>query len=185
MRVLFVCTANICRSPLASALFAKAALNHGASEALSASAGFLEGGRPVHTSVKQILDERGIDVSRKKSQKLTQDLVDKADLILTMTSEHARGVVSRFPSAISDVYTQRHFGTLVTPRPSGASTREWLDDLHISNRRSYLSDDEMLDIADPIGLDHKVFQELAAELTNSIEWIMGCAYPAVGQAQTG
>lgn len=170
---------------MASALFTKAAVDHGADGAMAASAGFLDGGRPVHMSVKQILDERGIDVSRKKSQKLTEDLVDKADLILTMTSEHARGVVSRFPRAISVVYTQRHFGTLVTPRPAGASTREWLDDLHASNRRSYLGDDEALDIPDPIGLEHKVFQDLAVELTNSIEWIMGCAYPAAEQARTG
>lgn len=170
---------------MASGLFAKSAIAHDAVGALSASAGFLEGGRPVHPSVTTILSEHGVDVSRKKSQKLTEDLVDKADLILTMTSEHARGVVSRFPQAISAVYTQRHFGTLVTPRPNGASTREWLDDLNALNRRAYLGDDEMLDIPDPIGRDHAVFTELAFELKNSIDWIMGCAFPAADQARTG
>ncbi|MCL4133822.1 UNVERIFIED_CONTAM: hypothetical protein GTU68_033619 [Idotea baltica] len=170
---------------MAAALFAKAAHGCGVTDAMSASAGFLEGGRPVHSSVAELLGERGVDVSRKRSQKLDQDLVDKADLILTMTSEHARGVVSRFPRAISDVYTHRHFGTLVTPRPNGVSTREWLDDLNMSNRRAYLGDDSLLDIPDPIGLDHKVFTDLAAELENSINWIMGCAYPAAEQARTG
>ncbi len=151
---------------------------------MSASAGFLEGGRPVHASVLQLLEERDIDASRKKSQKLSQGLVDKADLILTMTSEHARGVVSRFPRVISDVYTMRHFGTIVTPRPSDMSIREWLDELNNSNRRAYLGDDEILDIPDPIGLDHKVFTDLAIELENAIDWIMGCAYPASSHAQT-
>lgn len=151
---------------------------------LSASAGFLEGGRAVHDSVARLLDERAVDVSRKKSRKLSEDLVDKSDLILTMTSQHARGVVSRFPGAISDVYTLRHFGTVVTTRPADVSTREWLDDLNVSNRRAYLGDDEMLDIPDPIGQAHKVFIELATELENSIGWIMGCAYPASSRAQT-
>ena len=184
MRVLFVCTANICRSPMASALFAKSVHANGVTGAMSASAGFLEGGRPVHESVHRLMSERGVDVSRKKSQQLSQDLVDKSDLILTMTSEHARGVVSRFPRAIGDVYTFRHFGTLVTPRSPEMSTRDWLDHLHLSNRRAYLGDDDVLDVPDPIGHEHNVFVELAAELENSINWIMGCAFPASNQAQT-
>ena len=185
MRVLFVCTANVCRSPMASALFVKSAHRYGAVEARSASAGFLEGGRPVHDSVTHLLDERGVDVSRKVSQKLSPALVEKADLILTMTSEHARGVVSRFPEAIGDVYLQRHFGTIVTPRPADASIREWLDDLNRSNRRAYLGDDALLDVPDPIGHDLQVFTELAVELENSIDWILGCAYPTANAAQTG
>jgi len=178
MRVLFVCTANICRSPMAAALFAKSAHGHQASDAYSASAGFLEGGRPVHESVRKLLDERGIDVTRKKSQKLSADIVDHADVILTMTSEHARGVVSRFPRSISDVYTLRHFGSVVAPRSRAQTTRQWLDQTNAANRRAYLGDDVLLDIPDPIGHDFKVFSGLATELENSIGWIMDCAYPA-------
>jgi len=173
MRVLFVCTANICRSPLAAALFAKAAHDYRAEGALAASAGFLEGGRPAHDSVIRILDGKGIDVSRKRSRKLSSELVERADLILTMTSEHARGVVSRFPSSISNVYTMRHFGVVVTPRQPDQTPREWLDGLGASTRRSYLGDDDAQDIPDPIGQEFNVFTELAVELENSINWIMG------------
>ena len=163
---------------MASAYFAKSARLSGASDAFSASAGFLEGGRPVHEHVANILAEHGVDVSGKQSQKLSQDLVKNADLILAMTSEHVRGVVSKFPKSIKDIYTLRHFGTIVTPRPAAVSTREWLDDLNKANRRSYLGDDAILDTPDPIGQDFKVFAELAVELENSINWIMGCAFPA-------
>lgn len=177
MRFLFVCTANVCRSPMASALFAKAAHVYGAANALSASAGFLEGHRPVHPSVIELLDERGIDMSRKESRMLTGDVVDMADLILTMTSDHARRVVSQFPESAGDVYTLRHFSTLVTPRPRGVSTREWLDGLDQKNNRSYIGNDEIFDIPDPIGHHLKVFAELGIELETAIDWIMGCAYP--------
>ena len=185
MRVLFVCTANICRSPMAAALFAKAAYVMDAPEARSASAGFLEGGRPVHEHTATVLEGHGVDVSRKRSRKLSPEVVEKADLILTMTSEHARGVVSRFPKAISDVYTLRHFGTVVTPRPDGLSTADWLDDLNAANRRAYLGDDPLLDIDDPIGHPLDVYRELSVELENTINWIMGCAFPAATRAAAG
>ena len=178
MRVLFVCTANICRSPLAAALFAKSAHAHDASDALAASGGFLEGGRSVHEHVASILEDKGVDVSQKRSQRLSAEVVDPADLILTMTSEHARGVVSQFPRSIAEVYTLRHFGSVVTPRPRHESTLEWLDSINRSNRRAYLGDDVLLDIPDPIGHPFKAFKGLANELENTISWILDCAYPA-------
>jgi len=163
---------------MAAGLFAKAAHQHDASDALSASAGFLEGGRPVHEHAASLLSFRGIDVRRKQSQKLSPEIVEHADLILAMTSEHARGVVSRFPETLPRVFTLRHFGSVVVPRPSALSTKEWLDQIHEENKRAYLSDDALLDIPDPIGHDRKVFEGLATELENTISWIMDCAYSA-------
>ena len=162
---------------MAAALFTKSAHMYGATDALAASAGFLDGGRPVHEHVTTLLEQRGIDTSRKRSKKLDATVVEHADLILTMTSEHARGVVSRFPRTITDVYTLRHFGTVVTPRSPETSMRDWLDSINASNRRAYLGDDEAIDIADPIGEGLPVFTELALELESAIDWIMGCAYP--------
>lgn len=163
---------------MAAALFVKSAHDHQASDALAASTGFLEGGRKVHEHVTAILDEKGIDVSLKRSQRLNASIVEPADLILTMTSEHARGVVSQFPRAIADVYTLRHFGSVVTPRQRHESTREWLDAINTRNRRAYLGDDVLLDIPDPIGHPYKAFKGLAIELENTISWILDCAYPA-------
>lgn len=145
---------------------------------MAASAGFLEGGRPVHEHVASLLASRGVNVSRKQSQKLSAEIVEHADLILAMTSEHARGVVSRFPDTISRVFTLRHFGSIVTPRPAALTTGEWLRLIHDENRRAYLGDDALLDIVDPIGQDLKVFEGLATELENTIGWLMDCAYPS-------
>lgn len=171
-----MCTANICRSPLAAAILGQSAAAGGMSEIRAASAGFLEGGRPVHEHVSTILSERGIDASRKRSQKLTDQVVGPADLILTMTSEHARGVVGRFPHSIGKVYTLRHFATVVTPRPADTQTSEWLDDVNRANKRAYLGDDDSRDISDPIGHPMPVFRTLADELTSSIDWIVSSAF---------
>lgn len=178
MRVLFVCTANVCRSPLASALLALAAHEREVPDVFAASAGFLEGGRPVHEHVAALLDQRGVDMSQKRSQKLNIETVEAADLILTMTSEHARGVVGRFPRTVDDVYTFRHFARLVRPRGHNQSTSEWLNSMSEDTRRAYLGDDATLDIPDPIGQDFAVFEGLAGELQTAVSWIMDCAFPA-------
>jgi len=145
---------------MAAGLFAKGARLRGANDTSVASGGFLDGGRKVHEYVAAILEPKGIDLSQKRSQKLSADVVEPADLILTMTSEHARSVVS------------------VAPRAVGDSTRDWLDDLNESNRRVYLGDDALLDIPDPIGHPLRTFEGLASELENTIAWILSCAYPA-------
>lgn len=162
---------------MAAALLAKSAHDRDIPEAKAASAGFLDGGRRVHEHVVTLLEQDGVDVSRKRSQKVEQALIDKADLVLTMTTEHARGIVGRFPESLPSVYTMRHFSTVVPVRPHGTSISDWLDQINMSNRRAYLSDDELLDIPDPIGHDLDVFVELAEELRNSIAWIMSCAFP--------
>lgn len=177
MRVLFVCSENVCRSPMAAGLFAQAAHAHGASDALAASGGFGDAGRNVHEHVASVLGAKGIDVSRKRSQRLSAEVVGPADLILTMTSEHARSVVSEHPRSIADVYTLRHFGSVVTPRREHDTTREWLEAINLSNRRTYLGDDVLLDIPDPLGYPLKAYEGLAAELESTISWILDCAYP--------
>ena len=179
MRVLFVCTANVCRSPMAAGLFVEAVAARGITDAYAASAGFLEGGQPVHEHVADILNRRGIDTSRKRSQELSAGLVAKSDLILAMTTEHARGIVGRHPETLSRVYTFRHFGLLVEPRSEALSTSAWLDALNRDNKRADLRNDPLLDIPDPIGQDLVVFETLAEELANTTSWVMDCAYAAV------
>lgn len=181
MRVLFVCTANVCRSPLAAGLFVHAADSRGITDAFAASAGFLDDGMRVHEHVARLLEERGIDSSRKVSQRIRAGVAARADLILTMTSEHARGVVGRFPTSIRRVYTFRHFVTIVSARAGHMSTGEWLDGLDSHNPRSYVRDDQGLDIPDPIGQGFGAFVKLADELTGSIEWMMDCAYPELAR----
>jgi arsenate reductase (thioredoxin) len=78
-RVLFVCRHNAGRSQMSQALFERAA--GGAHEALSA--GTTPGER-VHPVVVDAMDELGIDVSGRVPQKLTDDLAQWADVVVTM-----------------------------------------------------------------------------------------------------
>lgn len=88
-RVLLVCTGNICRSPLAAALMQRALSERGVQdvEVTSAGTGAWDGA-PVSEGAYLVGLERGLDLSGHRARLLTRDLVDQADLILTMARHH-------------------------------------------------------------------------------------------------
>src|SRR5207248_5869494 len=88
-RILFVCTGNICRSPLAAALLQRALAQRGIDglEVASAGTGAWDGA-PVSEGAYLVMLERGYDLSAHRARLLTRELVDEADLILTMARSH-------------------------------------------------------------------------------------------------
>jgi protein-tyrosine-phosphatase len=87
--ILLVCTGNICRSPLAAALLERA-LGERAAEGIrvsSAGTGAWDGA-PVSEGAYLVGLERGLDLSGHRARLLTRELVEQADLILTMARHH-------------------------------------------------------------------------------------------------
>src|SRR2546421_489528 len=83
-RILLVCTGNICRSPLAAAL-AQRAID--GLDVASAGTGAWDGA-PVSEGAYLVGLERGLDLSAHRARLLTRELVEEADLILTMARHH-------------------------------------------------------------------------------------------------
>jgi protein-tyrosine-phosphatase len=88
-RVLFVCTGNICRSPLAEALFKRELERRGVDgiEVGSAGTGAWDGA-PASEGAYLIGLEHGLDLSAHRAQLLTRELVKASDVLLTMSRHH-------------------------------------------------------------------------------------------------
>jgi len=91
--ILFVCTGNTCRSPMAAALARHALVQRGWHhvEVRSAGTGALAGA-PASEQVPVVLRDKGIPVDSHEASELTAELVDWADSILVMSQSHVAAV---------------------------------------------------------------------------------------------
>ncbi len=88
-KILLVCTGNICRSPIAAALLQRALAERRVEgmEVASAGTGAWDGA-PVSEGAYLVGLERGLDLSSHRARLLTRELVEEADLVLTMARHH-------------------------------------------------------------------------------------------------
>ena len=116
MKVLFVCSGNTCRSPLAEAIFRRTAAEAGRTDIEVSSAGTNAwDGSPASDGALLVGMERGLDLSTHRSRLLTREIIEASDLILVMASSHLSRVKELSPS--SSAHLLSGFGTGREGRP--------------------------------------------------------------------
>jgi RpiB/LacA/LacB family sugar-phosphate isomerase len=135
--VLFVCTGNICRSPMAQGLFADLIRGRRDIEVTSAGIGAV-GGQPPSPHSVEVMAELGLDIRNIRSKPLMAELVRRADFIFVMTYGHLDSMLLLFPSAAEKTFLIREFET----------------DLPVMER----------EVSDPIGQSREVYRECRDQL---------------------
>jgi len=90
MQILFICTGNTCRSPMAEGLFKKKTIDREITSYSGASAGLCAGiGSPAAANAVDACREVGVDLSGHSSRRLDPELAGKIDWFAVMTRDHA------------------------------------------------------------------------------------------------
>lgn len=156
--VLFVCTGNICRSPLAERLAVAHARRLEISGFSASSAGVRAVvGHPIHPHAAHVLRQLGGNASDFAARQLTAKIAADADLVLTMTKAHRDAVLEVAPRQLRRTFTLSSAARLV----SDFKARTF-DDL--AALRPRLPTDEMLDIPDPVGQGQEFHTLIGSEI---------------------
>jgi RpiB/LacA/LacB family sugar-phosphate isomerase len=143
--ILFLCTGNVCRSPMAEGLFRHAVKGRGEFRILSAGLGALDGQPPTHHSV-QAMREIGLDISHQRSRALTAEMVRSADYIFGMTHSHVDTVALLYPQMAEKTFLLREFDETLEPYEK--------------------------DISDPIGGSYQVYVDCRDQIEQGIATIL-------------
>lgn len=103
-RVLFVCTGNLCRSPMAEYMLQHKLGQRGVDSVLVESAGTLamEGAPPSRKAAME-LQSHGIDITGHRARPLSGDMIKEADMVVVMELYHKEAVLSLAPEALDKV----------------------------------------------------------------------------------
>ena len=142
---MYVCTGNLCRSVLAEYFFRGRLAEAGRTGVEARSAGVMAmPGVAASPEVLKILRRRGFQTIAHQSRSFSPELMDWADLILTMEIKHQTWLASRFPRSVGKVRVLK----------------------------SYVDAERPWDIKDPIGQNEKAFEECAAEIDDAVKKLL-------------
>lgn len=171
---LFVCTGNICRSPVADMFMTDRSrrLLDGAVRVQSAG---IAAGRWVSPEALETAREKGLDGSALRPTQVTPEMLRAADLIVTMTAGHSAEVLGLAPDVAEKTFTLKELVGLVgsVPKPEPSTDRESvlarIAEAHRRRATRAAGNGQPDDVRDPLGLPMSVYREVAGEIEAGVD----------------
>lgn len=183
LRVLFVCTGNICRSPMGELMFP---LFFYSNDIVADSAG-IQGlpNSPIDPSSARLLAADNIDTQEFRSKRLTPQLALKSDLILCFTQRQRTKIIELAPRARSRTFQLNDFTTLceycrMHALISGDDTKERLNSILKNASLAQAHIPPTQDIDDPYRKDFRVFESAHKQIQQDIAEIASALEPTRG-----
>lgn len=194
--ILFVCTGNICRSPMAEVVL-RSRLGSLDVRIHSAGTHALVGHEMTEPAQSLAVESggRSEDAASHAARYLVEPMLIEADLVLTMTREHRSHAVKMVPSRVSRTFTVREFARLASPisTPDARATADVAGDSPtarfaavlqaIADRRVHtagIADPTDDDIVDPYRRSQETYAQAAAELIPALSEVERIVRAALG-----
>ena len=128
MNIMFVCTGNTCRSPMAEGFMKHICKKNNIENVNVISAGIsADEGAPVSHNAMLAADEYGVDISDHPAANLNMNVIVEADYIFTMTSVHSAYLKKMFPDYSGKIYSVGEFtGTGDRADPFGGDIKTYI-----------------------------------------------------------
>ena len=161
MKIVFVCTGNICRSPMGEALLRHELARRGCDGIEVSSCGtWASFPQPATEHAVSVLQGRGVDLAAHRSRALDPAELEEADLVLAMTSVHVREIEQVAPAALPKVRLTKELVEL--DLQPGAGLQALLAATRPAPRRD-------LDVDDPMGLLQRSYERAAGEIEAGVK----------------
>jgi protein-tyrosine phosphatase len=146
MRILFICSGNICRSPMAAVCMRHVAARRDLNDLTVDSAGTLGiDGASASAEAIEALGELGLDLGPHRSQGVNAGHMEQADLVIGMTHVHLMELATMFPRSRAPRFVLRAFEESANPHPDAP------------------------DLADPIGKSLGFYKKQVPVITRCVE----------------
>ncbi len=180
-RILFVCTGNICRSPMAEYM-TRAITGERGLDVLVRSAGLAGEGQPSPGYALDVMEARGIDISGHRSRRLSAMMVRSADLVVGMAGNHVREAAVLAMDRAARIGTLRELARLAErrgPRASDMGVPEWIESLTRDRPVGQIGlGGAGDDIEDPYKRRRKFYERTATEIEQSLLPLLDLMFPS-------
>lgn len=143
MNILFVCTGNTCRSPMAAALLEEMAGERNIDINVKSAGIYALDGQNASEGAIEVLKADGINIETHRANIIYRDLLEEADLILTMSASHKSVLLSKFDFIQGKVHTLKEYAYGIQE-----------------------------DVLDPFGGDFHIYKDTKEEIQKALEEII-------------